>query len=228
MKISVLGDSISSYTGMSNNVINRSEQNDNYYPSGNVDNPSETWWAQVIGAKGGTTLVNGAIGGTCVGWYYNPDGSLEKNDYYHLGSKWCMNNADRINSLGGVEGSVNCPDAILFFGGTNDCCRSNDVFDSNKFFMNYANAVRMMIDRYGVNTKIICITPYKCYLTEANGNYKSVVDLIWLTTIQDFAKDSTIFVDLSKLDMTGKLDANFHPNAKGMDAIADEVLKCWK
>ncbi len=141
MKISVLGDSISSFLGYSNGV-NGVAQTDCYYNtnSSSVDSVSKTWWAKVIAGKNATTLSNNAVGGSCVGYYYYQNGVEEVDNANHIGSSWCMNNTSRINYLGGLPGTTNHPDAILFFGGFNDCCRISDhnnpnwVYDGNRFF----------------------------------------------------------------------------------------------
>ncbi|MBQ9199806.1 MAG: SGNH/GDSL hydrolase family protein [Lachnospiraceae bacterium] len=224
MKISVFGDSISSYSGYSNGV-NGVAQTDCFYPANcTAVGFNNTWWMQVINYKGASILSNNAVGGSCVGWYYNvaddPTSGVEVNDTYHVGPTYCMNNTSRINYLGQPSGT-NHPDAILFLGGYNDGCRAG--FTQSQFFANYGNALQLMNARYGSNTKIICITPYYC------GNVTStkidiISNLIIYATQQGYA--NCLAVDLRNVNMSGKLTQD-HPNLAGMNAIAQAVEQAW-
>ncbi len=64
-KVSILGDSISTYTGISNNAKYNSTLNKNigFYPANDVTEKEETWWQQVIDALGMELCVNNSSGG---------------------------------------------------------------------------------------------------------------------------------------------------------------------
>lgn len=221
LKISVMGDSISTYYGYSNNVVQgiggvHDTYDSVYYPkNSNLTSVYQTWWMQSIGYMGGQIVSNDSIGGTCVGYYNN-----NTDDYYRLGSKWCMNNPTRINDLGQPDPSTGlCPDVILFMGGTNDACQAD--FNIQTFMNNYSNTVRLMSERYN-NPTIMCITPYYSILSSNH-----IDEICYAISVVASQYPNCVFVNLRNLDMTGKLDVNAHPNVDGMTAIASEVVKAW-
>ena len=66
--MSILGDSISTYAGVSNNTAYNSTIGSNavYYSSGSLGGQQETWWQQAIDALGMQLLVNNSWSGSCV------------------------------------------------------------------------------------------------------------------------------------------------------------------
>lgn len=229
MKISVYGDSISTFSGLSNNSV--TGQDTSYYNKDNFNDCYNTWWMRVIGNKpNGALLCNEAISETEVGYYYyNKDRKKPIiSDEHHKGLAWCMNNPKRINTLGGVVGQSNHPDAILFFGGTNDAILSNDHYEGELFFENYANALRLMGSRFGSTTQIVCVTPYRSPLTDECEHLDDVCDKIIYACQQGYA--NCIAVDLRNTNMyeSVAVDATCHPTNIGMERIANAILEVWK
>ena len=56
-KISVLGDSMSTLYGYSNNVVNPNEHNE-YYPRNDVLSEKDTWWHILLRKLGAKLCVN--------------------------------------------------------------------------------------------------------------------------------------------------------------------------
>lgn len=94
MKISILGDSISTYTG-----YNPTGYPGSGYPGRGVTSVDEVWWMKVINASGAALEINASWGGSCAS---NVRASLGYPTFY-----------DRRNSLGS-------PDLIFVELGTND------------------------------------------------------------------------------------------------------------
>lgn len=102
-KVSILGDSISTFGGVPN-VLN------NVYPNSSVKAQSDTWWQQVIDAMGMELLVNNASGGSRIlsDEYFNGTGI--RNGNYAAYRDRCVN----------LHSGEEKPDVILVFMGTND------------------------------------------------------------------------------------------------------------
>ena len=102
-KVSVFGDSISTYAGFSavKNAV---------YPNKTVQSVEDTWWKQVVDMMGAQLLVNNASGGSRVlsDEYFNGNGIREGN--YAAYRDRCVNLHDGDEK----------PDVIFVFMGTND------------------------------------------------------------------------------------------------------------
>lgn len=96
-KISILGDSISTYDGYVGS-------NPSYYPSSDVTSVDDTWWKQIIERLNGKLLVNNSWSGSTVTYR---DGQSYK--------AMCL--PDRCENLGT---DTENPDIILMLCGTND------------------------------------------------------------------------------------------------------------
>ncbi|MBE5947056.1 MAG: hypothetical protein E7259_09020 [Lachnospiraceae bacterium] len=227
MKISVLGDSVSTYAGFSNNVVG-SDPWSNYYPNtqiNDVNSVTKTWWWEAIRQLTGNTeaniLVNDSIGGTCVAYY---DEVIDNVN--HLGSKWCMNNQARIDDLGDPStSSVNHPDIIMFFGGFNDACQLN--FNSNTFYNQYVETLRKMFNTYSNSITVLCITPFNCEVMSLNSQkYNEVCNKIAAAVnhFRTYGYDCKLvsLMDINLVYNNGA-DINSHPSESGMRQIADRV-----
>ena len=102
-KVSVLGDSISTYSGIYGvkNAV---------YPNSSVTSVAETWWKQVVDALGGEVLKVNASGGSRIlsDEYFNGAGIRDGN--YAAYRDRCIN----------LHVDNDKPDVILVFMGTND------------------------------------------------------------------------------------------------------------
>ncbi|MEE1249969.1 MAG: SGNH/GDSL hydrolase family protein [Lachnospiraceae bacterium] len=91
MKISVMGDSMSTFQGYSNNIIDPNDHGGNYYPTNesSVNTVDKTWWWKTIGQLNATIVSNDSIGGSCIGGYNDAcqsafDAKLFINSYSNL------------------------------------------------------------------------------------------------------------------------------------------------
>ena len=222
MKISVMGDSMSTFQGYSNNIIDPNDHGGNYYPTNesSVNTVDKTWWWKTIGQLNGTIVSNDSIGGSCIGGYNDADVS-------HSGSKFRMNQQARVNDLGDPNtSSSNHPDLIMVFGGYNDACQS--AFDAKLFINSYSNLVRMIFERYSNKITILCITPYKCKsMEQIEAKYLDVCNGI-ATVVNHYRSYGYDCKLVSMMDMyfctdNGFCNNNDHPTAAGMQQIADRV-----
>lgn len=111
--VSILGDSISTYTGWipvadGHNLAHRAR-----YPGGTsfwTGTADDTWWKKLIDETGAVLGINDSWAGSKVS-------NSSSTDHDDVGPNACMAGLTRITNLG-ANGS---PDVIFFYGGTNDC-----------------------------------------------------------------------------------------------------------
>ena len=210
LKISILGDSISTYKGYSNNPEYNPTIGNNalWFPNVNYDggciDVSETWWMQVIKAKNFTLCVNNSWSGSKM---------IDPHTY--------DSRAVNLHDCGGA-----CPDIIFFFMGINDYDAKITVADFSAIYEKILNRV---VNAYP-KAKIICLTPTNSY-KYAPGGTNGVApfgDYIDALIAVASAKNCRV-VRLDKLwDETLMKECTFdllHPNVKGMRLVANAVLE---
>ncbi|MBR3967901.1 MAG: hypothetical protein IKJ91_12605 [Clostridia bacterium] len=104
-KVSIIGDSISTYSGISNDATTNSTIGNNAYYYSTSFGVNNTWWQQVINALGMERLVNNSWSGSTV---------LKDNK----GTESAMYKTRCVNLHNDITGEK--PDIIFVFGGTND------------------------------------------------------------------------------------------------------------
>lgn len=225
--ISILGDSISTFSGQPHSERNR-------YPGNavgsGVDTVDDTWWMQLINDLDATLGVCEARGSSTVTNPYDEDTSDGRK-----GPTYAMASWGRINDLA-ANGT---PDVILFYGGTND---RNAVYRDHLYEMGefdpetapaeedydiaadtatkwdnvvegYIAAILRMKAKYP-NAEIISILPI------AKGNATTKGFNAVLKSICDHYNVPTVSLD--SITATGTWDT-LHPNDYGMDIITAEV-----
>lgn len=227
-RLSVLGDSISSFAGVSNNdaVLASLGANDSFFPQQEIAAVSDTWWQQAVDALGMELLVNNSYSG---GWV----------------------TAD-IAGMGGTSGIGRCialathaakPDVIAFFMGANDCrfgvaSGSADAIDPAAlpleggdppadFATGYATAIVRMQAAYP-DAIIYCCTLPAAIADGCNadtmGAYNDVIRAVAAKLgcpVVDFAADSGITYDtLGQYTLD-----SLHPNKAGMQQLAGAFVR---
>ncbi|MBU5476645.1 hypothetical protein KQI72_07975 [Eubacterium sp. MSJ-21] len=228
--ISVLGDSISSFRGYCNNVI---DNTDIYYypnpgvPGCNVTEFYQTWMYDAIFTQLHSIIlkIDYVAGSSVVGYSGTLDG--------HASSKYKMNNINRINNL--TNNGVS-PNAIFIFGGTNDLCQKAN-FNLDNFINNYANMINLILSNpLYANTKVLCITPFKNMLTVDDdkagtftfnnlNNVYSWINYIANQANQRYGNNRCFCCDLHDIHLENGVysDQYSHPNVAGMHVIADRI-----
>lgn len=229
--ISVLGDSISTFSGYipvsdGHNLTHRAR-----YPQSNLlTDVTLTWWHKLISNLGAKLGINDSWAGSRV----SNDSSTNTGD---VGPDACMASITRITNLG-ANGT---PDIILFYGGTNDAGNNVTIgsFDSSQNYnsvdlsattwTNFADAYKTAIMRlqyYYPDSKIICLLPMwtTSYYTIANMDaYGEVVK-----EICDYF--GVPVIDLRKCGINWQnkeytLGDGIHPTAQGMDLMEKHIRR---
>lgn len=231
MKLSVLGDSISTFAGWipEGNVV--------FYPeNGPVQDVSQTWWKIVLDETGLGLCSNGSsTGSTCFG-------DSEKDD------PGCGCSDLRISQLAGVGGEA--PDIILVYMGTNDVLKSAPVGDNDGLRAVEAGVAENFSDGYTlILDKILKQYPaarvYCCTLlpvgdwgtTEAQPfvpfvNGQNLTSETYSDQIRLIAKNRALpVIDLEKCginfeNMAEMTADGVHPTPAGMRLIADTAVRC--
>ncbi len=247
--ISILGDSISTFTNYSNgkaaDYTNSTIRNGVVYYNGtssrwNVQ-LNDTWWQQAINSLGMKLLVNNSWGGTCV--------LKENNGSVGAYIDRCVQLHDNVGSYSGLE-----PDIIAVYIGTNDfgifpetLGRASDI-DFNALTSNGSNyktptttaeAYTIMMDKMTKRypkAEIYCFTllPNKAVTDKATAdtmkaNKEAFNEIVYTVAdhygaiVVDLYKDSGIVTGSASYHDYLSPDG-IHPIIKGMDAITNTFV----
>ncbi len=211
---SILGDSISTWGGISNDGdSNATLQNNAVFYSGTryVRDSQHTWWGMLEEKTGMKLLVNNSWSGSCVC-------ENEKMP----GSEGCGERSTNLHSNNGEE-----PDMIFVYLGTNDYANGVDL---NTFATSYERMLVKMKDRY-THSKIYSFTllPHDRDFTTDNpikvDKYNEKIrDLASKHQISlvDLEQDLNLKKSWYRSVLTSR--RALHPNEGGMDMIALSVI----
>ena len=209
-KVSILGDSISTYQGFTPYPSNYQ------YPKSSCadfTNVSQTWWHQIIYDKmtNAKLEVNSSYTGTCV---------QETTDKGHPGYGFLH----RYVELGD-------PDVILINGGTNDSWSfslpvgtldfsiATDNLDEFQFAQAYDKLIRLMKAKYP-SAQIACIIGDNV-MDQAYTAYAQVIRDV--CEHYDLPYAQVVFADRAAMTYD-----NVHPNVNGMEEMANQIWNALK
>lgn len=209
-RVSLLGDSITTYQGYTPFPANYQYPKDAYT---GFDNVSYTWWHQLIYSKMTDAMleVNSSYTGTCV------QNTTEKG---HPGYGFLQ----RYSQLGN-------PDIIIVNGGTNDAWSYSlpvgsldfslpeDGLDTYQFAQAYDKLVRLMKKRYP-SVQICCIIGDNV-MDASKAEYAQVIRDV--CAHYDLPYAEVVFSDRATLTYD-----NVHPNIEGMADMATQVYNQLK
>ena len=234
--ISILGDSISTFSGVSNNTSYNSTigKNHVYYHGSNLGiSLADTWWQQLIDELGMELCVNNSWSGSCIYTYRS-----ETDGAY-------VSRAQQLhNDHTGEE-----PDVIVVYLGTNDFCNFKNTLgtaesidytslirkDGDGFAYAepttaseaYAVMLHKILIRYP-NATVYCLTLLPQHLSAANQalleQFNASISAIaehFDVPVVDLYADSGIKVDENFV--TYIADNSLHPGPIGMDAITETI-----
>ncbi len=140
-KVSILGDSISTYMGYNPSGFPVYYKEDRLYEN-EIESVNDTWWKQVIDSVGGELCINNSYSGSLVaGEFESSACSIERCSMLH---------------------TEVVPDIILIYIGTNDRGFEIDVgFDAPQDTLKFYGAYRAMLRQLKANypyAKIVCAT----------------------------------------------------------------------
>lgn len=232
--ISVLGDSISTYTGISNSVATNSTLGDNavYYLGTNsgITSASQTWWQQTADSTGAKLLVNNSWSGSMV---YGTEKSAAYKDR-------CV----QLHSDTGTNKGTN-PDIIAVYIGINDFDNKvelgtfkelADVYnEETKTYVepkNFSEAYAIMLHK--MTTKYDKADIYVFTLPENEAR----IDEVALNAYNQNIRYIADYFDCKIVDLAGiegyscekycSDDKHLHPNQQGMDVITDLFVRALK
>lgn len=230
-KISILGDSISTFTGWSNNATETNStigSNRPYYTGTNIiSSVNDTWWKKTVDFLQMRLLVNNSWSGSYVS-------DNNKND-----KPACLDRAYNLYDNTG-DNAGETPDIVSVYMGTNDFINNvtigsfesvSDIYDSasNSYIGNtkeFASAYAIMLHKIKTsypNAKVFCFTILPnvrntnyTFLDEINQTIRDLADYFDCELV-DLYNNSGITVD----NLSSLMGDGLHPNAVGMTLIAE-------
>lgn len=216
--ISILGDSISTFEGIS------VPKEASFYDTerklrSNVLTIADTWWGRTIDYLQANLLVNNSIAGSTVTW----------NPGYEIQSYGCSD--ERTSSLS--SGNI-LPDVIMVCLGINDWGAGVRVFDGNDddltvFINAYGDMLRKLKNNYR-NAEIWCLMPAVSFCS-AKTDFEFPNDkggrhiAEYCRAIKRCADQNECkTIDLFNYSIAYDTIDGFHPNKEGMKTIADAVI----
>lgn len=244
LKISILGDSISTFTNISSGsaaqTTNSTIANNRvFYGDGtNGVSLNDTWWMQVMNKLGGELLVNNSYSRSTV---FDPNDDKTIQGYYER----CVNLHDNTGDNAGEE-----PDIIIVYMGINDFsyCREtlglyedidfNTLINGNTYSdptttcEAYAIMLHKITNRYP-DAEVYCFTlPAKknfvgneeAVYVRYNSSLKKLAEHFDCISVDTY-HDSGIIRDKKTNEMY--LSDGVHPNKNGMTAIANAFINTF-
>lgn len=209
-RLSILGDSISTYNGYSNNSTetNSTIGNNEYFYSNNYGGLSveDTWWKQLTDNTGMNLLVNNSWSGSTVSGDDISSGDGTRAENLH----------DDTGSDSGME-----PDIIIIYMGINDY---NQGVSVDVFKRSYFDMLSKIKSKYSA-ANIFCLTLPQEYLNN------DAADLVmYNSAISQVCEESEVLcIDLANESWISDNYKNYllsdglHPGKLGMDLITTVV-----
>ena len=225
-KLSILGDSISTYTDISNGdgaKFNKTILNNHvYYHPGRFNiYLNDTWWMQVINKLGFKLLVNNSWSGSCIYQFRSETDGAYKTRCTELHN----------------DNTLEEPDYILIFLGTNDFGVFPDLIGDININYDLKEEPRTIIESYAVmlskiknrykNAKVYCMG-----LLAREYRYDEAIE--FNKNLETIAKHfGYSYIDLFNTEIKDNFDkytdyiadGNVHPSKLGMKIIADKVIE---
>ena len=228
LKLSILGDSISTYSGYIPSGYAT------YYPQGDVDNVSKTWWHKLLDMSGMVLLKNASWSGSMV----SGDTSLT------TGQTGCSD--ARINAL--KDGDTK-PDIIICYISTNDWAHNVSVgtYDSTEDVDLTTQVISNISDAYAImlykirnaypDAHMYCVTSLEGRRTSGDTSYPilntnnesihqanhAIAEIahIFGAKVIDLQACGIHYWNVSNYTVDGTL----HPNDAGTTVIANTIYK---
>ena len=211
---SVLGDSISTFGGVSNNPdANSTIVNNKVFYNGTmyVRDQKHTWWGMLQDKLGMSLLVNNSWSGSCV--------SVDGNN---PGAEGCGSRAENLHNNQG-----DCPDMIFVYLGTNDYANKVDL---SVFAKSYETMLDKIQHRYP-SSKVYSFTilPHdRDFKTDEEIKAKDYNNIIRSVAenknikVVDLERDMNLKPESYRAIVTSR--RALHPSEGGMDMIALSVI----
>ena len=227
--ISILGDSISTFGGISNDSTNANSTisgNAVYFPKYDITSADMTWWKQTADRTGADILVNNSWSGSRV---LNNNGAAYQTRCEQLHDDTGVNSGTQPDIIAVYIG-INDFDANLTCGTFNQL---SDVYDEETgyitpttFAQAYAIVMHKLVSKYD-NADVFVFT------LPPNGTNRNTTLLgDYNEQIEKIAKYFKVqIVDIGNIEgyqYSAYTSDGLHPNEKGMDLITDMFARSLK
>ena len=233
--ISILGDSISTYSAVSNNATTANStiaSNAVYYPKYEMTSTHETWWKQAADTLGMNVLVNNSWSGSRV---LDTDPTLGAPAAY---VDRCVQLHDDTGANAGQT-----PDVIAVYIGINDIINNkslvsgsfnslSDIYSDatgyitpTTFAEAYAIMIHKMVTRYSDAEVFVFTLPNNgrisntALLAECNAQIRNIATV--------FGCEIVDLAAIEGYDYNTYTSDNLHPNEIGMDLITDAFVQAY-
>ena len=202
-KLSILGDSISTYKGVSNDKnANRTTRDNPYYyrPAFEL---KDTYWQRIIDDLGMTLCVNNSWSGGNLSGIDDPSSGV-----------------NRSSELARDDGET--PDVIIVFMGINDVGRA---IDSDKFAFSYNRTLATIKEKYPM-AQVCCVNlpDRDIYLKTRTIIYNNIIKEAALAAGENFFIADLFASRLNNDFYYNNTVDGLHPDRDGMQIIA-EIIK---
>ena len=227
--ISILGDSISTFGGISNDGTNANtniKDNAVFYPKYEIDKAEKTWWKQAVDSTGMNLLVNNSWSGSKV---TNGNGAAYDKRAPELHDNTGNNkgtNPDIIAVYMGVNDFDNNVELGSFKELSEVYTKENGYITPENFAQAYAITLHKITQKYGKADMYVFTLPY-------NGTNKDTATMDkYNDTIRSIAKYFKCrVVDIAAIggyEYEKYTSDGLHPNEQGMDLITDLFVRTLK
>lgn len=228
-RISILGDSISTYEGVSNDATANETIASNEVFYNKQMSLDDTWFMQTINNVGASLLVNNSWAGSNVGTGWGNEskgGSTARAENLHSGAI----NPDIIAVYMGIN-DCGCLTALGSFDGVEDIWNGTSyIGDTTKFATAYATMVHKIVSKYDAADVFLFTLPRNGYFWAdakegaTKADYNALQDEYNAMIYKIAEEFGCQVVDLATAvgeDYSAYLLSDaIHPNAKGMDVIS--------
>ncbi len=213
LKVSILGDSISTYYGFTDFCYPVYYKEGNAYENG-IESVDDIWWKQVIDGIGGELCVNNSFSGSLVS-QYSPSSACSKERCERLSKE-------------------DSPNVIVIYMGTNDrgygvLIDSDSMSEEKTFYGAYRLMLRQIKENYP-QAKIVCGTLLLGYREDRDEKKQRSK---WPYYVQEFnnaiklaaAEENCLIADLASYNLQYETLDYCHPTKEGHKTIAGLWLK---
>ena len=238
LKLSVIGDSISTYDGYSNNANYNSTiyKNSKFYPQVYLSDVKDTWWMKTADTLGMNILVNNSWSGSKV-----LDSTEAKSGYGtrsdNLYNDISGDTPDIIAIYLGINDYIHTTNQVDGFYPTGELSNFNseDIIVNNGYITptNFVEAYAIMLSKIKSNYKdanIYCFTlppngrtaasdPDYAILKEYNNIIKTLASFYGINIVELYSDDAINESNYSSITGEG-----LHPNSEGMGIISAQFI----
>ena len=238
LKLSVIGDSISTYDGYSNNANYNSTiyKNSKFYPQVYLSDVKDTWWMKTADTLGMNILVNNSWSGSKV-----LDSTEAKSGYGtrsdNLYNDISGDTPDIIAIYLGINDYIHTTNQVDGFYPTGELStfNSEDIIVNNGYITptNFVEAYAIMLSKIKSNYKdanIYCFTlppngrtaasdPDYAILKEYNNIIKTLASFYGINIVELYSDDAINESNYSSITGEG-----LHPNSEGMGIISAQFI----